>query len=144
MLVSVVASEATRRAMKFGFVVEVEVLLLVKEDACGIAGIAVPPLVLLQMLLLLASVLFERCTGIGIDIVLLEVLVVLASLPLRGAQLAKAAKCNGKHPCRDSRCPAASGYNRINTNKNRHTRTNGSFVGSSVGHDPALRNLKHA
>lgn len=41
-------------------------------------------------------------------------------------QEAKAARCNGRHPCRVSLIPAASGYNSTSKRMNRHTSINGS------------------
>lgn len=51
-----------------------------------------------------------------------SVLLLLSSF-CRGAHDAKAARCNGKHPCRHSRKPAASGYNDISSMMKRQTST---------------------
>ena len=55
---------------------------------------------------------------------------------LFNVQEAKAAKCRGKQPCRDSLIPAASGYNSINNKIKLQTSMNGSVVESYVGEVP--------
>ena len=64
----------------------------------------------------------------------------------RGAQVAKAARWRGRHPCRVSRCDAASGYSRMRMRMNRHAATYGSsaLANAGGGTAPADRSLKHA
>lgn len=49
-------------------------------------------------------------TPVGDDM-LLSISIGVACFITRLAHDANEAKCKGKHPCRDSRTPAASGYN---------------------------------